>query len=63
MDSGIECTLSKFTNNATVCGMVDVLEGRGAVQRELDRLKKWACVSNVGFKRARNKVLQPQAQT
>ncbi|GAB0205319.1 mitochondrial enolase superfamily member 1 [Grus japonensis] len=28
MDSGIECTLSKFANNTKLCGVVDTLEGR-----------------------------------
>ena len=35
MDSGIECTLSKFANNTKLCGVVDMLEGRNAIQRAL----------------------------
>lgn len=42
--------------------MVDVLEGRGAVQRDLDRLKRCACVSSMWFNKARYNVLQPQVQ-
>ena len=28
MDSGIECTLSKFADNTKLCGVVDTLKGR-----------------------------------
>ncbi|GAB0178752.1 cAMP-dependent protein kinase inhibitor alpha [Grus japonensis] len=57
MDSGIECTLSKFTNNTKLCGVVNMLEGRDAIQRDLDRLERWARVNHMKFNKVKCKVL------
>ena len=57
MDSVIECTLSKFADGIKLSGAVDMLEGRNAIQRDLDRRERWTHTNLMKFNRAKGKVL------
>ena len=46
----------QLANNTKLCCVVDMLEGRDAIQRDLDRLERWACVNLMRFNKAKCKV-------
>lgn len=45
IDSGIECSLSRFDDVTQLGGAVTVLEGGNAIQRGFDRFERQDCVN------------------
>ncbi|KAJ7400650.1 hypothetical protein BTVI_103420 [Pitangus sulphuratus] len=57
LGNGIEYSLSRFASNTKLCGVINTLEGRDAIQRDLDSLERWAYINFMKFNKVKCKVL------
>ncbi|TRZ13633.1 hypothetical protein HGM15179_013474 [Zosterops borbonicus] len=57
MDEGIESFISEFADDTKLGACVDLLEGRRALQRDLERLGQWAESNKIKFKGSKCQVL------
>lgn len=53
LDDGTECALSKCGNNVKLRGVVDTPDGFAAIQRDLNKLEKWADRSLADFNKGK----------
>ena len=53
MESGIKHTLRNFAHYTRLSGAVDMLEGKGTIQRNLDSLERWVHANLIKFSKAK----------
>ncbi|PKU39623.1 rna-directed dna polymerase from mobile element jockey-like [Limosa lapponica baueri] len=57
LDKDIECIISKFADDTKLSWSVDLHEDREALQKDFDRLDRWANINGMSFSKAKYQVL------